>query len=107
MTRVLTVEQGQMERTTGLVLLMDLTEDDDADLRKLESIKSVLGRSRGNKPVFLHIRDGGGKWLRMRASDELRINPATISKADLETILGVGRVEFSRQGNGAARSAQG
>ena len=102
-TQVMTVEQGQMERTTGLVLLMDLTDDDAADLRKLESIKSVLGRARGNKPVFLHIRDGGGKWLRMRASDELRINPASISKADLETILGAGRVEFSRQGNGAAR----
>jgi DNA polymerase-3 subunit alpha len=96
-TRVLTVEQGKMERTTGLVLLMDLTEDDTADAHKLESIKTVLARSRGNKPVFMHLRDGGGKWLRMRASDDLRINPASVSKADLETILGVGRVEFSRQ----------
>jgi hypothetical protein len=49
------------------------------------------------------LRDGGGKRLTMRASDDLRINPATVSKADLETILGVGRVEFSRQGNGTRR----
>jgi DNA polymerase III subunit alpha len=102
-TRVWTMEQGQLERTTGLVLLLDLAEDDEADQRKLESIKAVLGRARGNLPVFLHIRDGAGKWLRMKAGEELRINPTMISKADLETILGPGRVEFSRQGNGAAR----
>lgn len=102
-TRVITVEQGQMERTTGLVLLMDLTQNDDEDLRKLESIKSVLGRARGHLPVFLHIRDGAGKWLRMKAGDDFKINPSTLSKADLETILGPGHAEYSRQGNGAAR----
>ena len=102
-TRIVSLEQGQLERTTGLVLLMDLSDDGDADLRKLESIRSVLGRSRGNLPVFLHIRDGAGKWLRMKAGEDFKINPTTIGKADLETILGAGRVEFSRQGNGAAR----
>ena len=60
-TRIVTVEQGQLERTTGLVLLLDLTDDGDADLRKLESIKAVLERSRGNLPVFLHLRDGAGE----------------------------------------------
>jgi DNA polymerase-3 subunit alpha len=102
-TRVVSVEQGQLERTTGLVLLMDLTNDDAADIRMLESIKNVLGRARGNLPVFLHIRDGLGKWLRMKAGTDLCVNPTTINKADLETILGRGRVEFSRQGNGAVR----
>ena len=99
-TRIVTVEQGQLERTTGLVLLMDLSDDNEADLSKLESIKTVLGRSRSNLPVFLHVRDGMGKWLRMKAGAELFVNPTTISRADLETILGVGRVEFSRQGRG-------
>jgi DNA polymerase-3 subunit alpha len=102
-TRVITMEQGQLERTTGLVLLLDLTQNEDEDMRRLESIKTVLGRSRGNLPVFLHIRDGAGKWLRMKASDDLRVNPTTLNKADLETILGAGRAEFSRQGNGALR----
>jgi len=99
-TKVWTMEQGQLERTTGLVLVMDLTDNDEADLQKLESIKSVLSRSRGHIPVFVHLRDGAGKWLRMKAGEELKINPATIVKADLETILGPGCVEFSRQGNG-------
>jgi DNA polymerase-3 subunit alpha len=104
-TRILTMEQGQLERTTGLVLVLDLTDDDEADLRKFESIKNVLGRARGSLPVFLHIRDGAGKWLRMKVSDDFRVNPTTINKADLETILGAGRVEFSRQGNGTMRGA--
>ena len=104
-TRVVTMEQGQLERTTGLVLVLDLTDNDEADLSKLESIKKVLERSRGNLPVFLHIRDGAGKWLRMRASSDLNVNPTTVNKADLEVILGTGRVEFSRQGNGLSRGA--
>jgi len=86
-TRVVSVEQGQLERTTGLVLLMDLTDNEASDLRMLESIKNVLGRSRGNLPVFLHIRDGLGKWLRMKAGSDLSVNPTTLNKADLETIL--------------------
>lgn len=100
-TRIVSMEQGQLERTTGLVLLMDLTDNGDADVRKLESIKQVLSRSRGNLPVFVHVRDAAGKWLRLRAADDLRVNPTTPAiKADLEVILGIGRVEFSRQGNG-------
>ncbi|MBI2808085.1 MAG: DNA polymerase III subunit alpha [Planctomycetes bacterium] len=99
-TRVVTMEQGQLERTTGLVLVMDLTDGGEEEVRKMESIRTVLTRARGKLPVFLHIRDGAGKWLRLKASDDLRINPTTVSKADLETILGPGRVEFSRQSNG-------
>jgi DNA polymerase III subunit alpha len=98
-TSVMTMEEGQLKRTTGLVMVMDLTDSEEEDSRKMESIRNVLHRSRGNLPVFLHLKDGAGKWLRMKVSDDLRINPTTINKADLETILGVGRVEFSRQGN--------
>ena len=101
---MVTMEQGQLERTTGLVLLMDLTDNAEADLRMLESIKSVLVRARGNLPVFLHIRDGLGKWLRMKAGDDCKVNPTTINKAELEMLLGPGRVEFSRQSNGAVRA---
>ena len=44
------MEQGQLERTTGLVLVMDLTDNEETDLRLLESIKAVLCRARGNLP---------------------------------------------------------
>ena len=50
------------------MLLLDLTDNDEEDVRKMESIRAVLARARGNLPVFLHVRDGAGKWLRMKAS---------------------------------------
>src|SRR5205085_2449787 len=41
------------------------------------------------------------------AGDEFRINPATVAKAELETLLGAGRVEFSRhQANGNGRNGK-
>jgi DNA polymerase-3 subunit alpha len=98
MTRVLTLEQGQLERTTGLVVTLDLSADTDADARKLDAIATALKRSpRGPCPVFLYVRDGAGRWLRLKAGDAYRVNPATLVKADLELVAGAGRVEFSRQ----------
>jgi hypothetical protein len=55
-------------------------------------------------PVFLHIQDAAGKWLKLKSSDEFRINPDTLVKTDLETILGQGRVQFARQANGNGRN---
>ena len=52
----MTVEQGQLERTTGLVLVMDLTDNNDADLSKLESIRSVLHAPRPVAGVPAHPR---------------------------------------------------
>lgn len=96
-TRLLTLEEGQRLRTTGLVLLLDLS-DDPRQLLVLDSLAAILQRSPGPIPVFLHIRDAAGKWLRLKAGDHLKINPTTLAKADLETLLGPGRVEFARQG---------
>ena len=96
-TRVLSIEQGQRERTTGLVLLLNLQVHKP---EQIEALAKVLERSRGTLPVFLHMQDLAGKWLKLKAGDQYRVNPATLVKADLEMILGQGRVEFSRQGNG-------
>jgi len=98
--RVLDIEQGKKERTTGLVLLLNLKQHQPA---QLDAVARVLERSRGNVPVFLHMQDAAGNWLKLKAGDSYRINPATLVKADLETILGPGRVEFSRQSNGNGR----
>lgn len=97
LTRILTIEQGQKERTTGLVLLMRLGEHLP---EHIDAVATILKRSRGTVPVFLHVQDAAGKWVKLKANDDYRINPATLVKEDLETILGKGRVEFSRQGNG-------
>jgi DNA polymerase III subunit alpha len=95
-TRLLTLDEGQKQRTTGLVLLLDLTEDEQR-LAQVDSIARILQRAPGPIPVFLHVRDGAGKWLRLKAGEHLKINPATLPKGDLDTLLGPGRVEFARQ----------
>jgi len=100
-TRVLNMEQGQRERTTGLVLLFHLQVHKP---EQLEAVAKVLERARGTLPVFMHMQDAAGKWLKLKAADQFRVNPATLIKADLETILGQGRVEFSRHSNGNGRA---
>ncbi len=98
--RILTVEQGQRERTTGLVLLLNLQLHKP---EQIDALAKVLERSRGTLPVFLHLQDVAGKWLKLKAGEQFRVNPATLVKADLETILGPGRVEYARHGNGNGR----
>ncbi|MBI3410140.1 MAG: DNA polymerase III subunit alpha [Planctomycetes bacterium] len=99
LSRILTVEQGQRERTTGLVLLLNLNHEPE----KLESVARVLQRSPGTCPVFLHVQDAANRWLKLKADERFRINPKSLVAAELEMILGLGRVEFSRQSNGNGR----
>jgi DNA polymerase-3 subunit alpha len=101
--RILTVEQAQRERTTGVIVDLSL---DQHEPRHLEAVAAVLQRNRGTCPVFLVVRDGAGKRLRLKAGDDFRINPATLPKGELEMILGPGRVHFSRQGNGNGRNGK-
>jgi DNA polymerase-3 subunit alpha len=101
LTRVLSLEQGKRERTTGLVLVLDLNQHSPGIL---DTVAGVLRRAPGSVPVFLHVRDAAGKFLRLKSSDEFRINPDTLGKTDLETILGQGRVQFARQANGNGRN---
>ncbi len=98
--KIVSLEQGKRERTSGLVLLFNLREHGP---HQLDAVANVLRRAKGSLPVFLHIDDGTGKWLKLRSSDEFRVNPDTLNRADLDTILGAGRVQFARQaanGNG-------
>ena len=97
----LTRSQGKRERTTGLVLLFNLREHGP---HQIDAVANVLRRARGNLPVFLHIQDADGRWAKLKSSDEFRINPDTLVKDELETILGAGRVQFARQANGNGRN---
>jgi DNA polymerase-3 subunit alpha len=94
-TKILTLEQGAKERTSGLILVMDL----DEPCAKVDSVAQVLRRSPGSCPVFLHLRDAAGKWVKMKADDKFKVDPQKLTTHDLETILGVGRVHFSRAGS--------
>src|SRR5262249_46711523 len=95
-TRILEIDQVERERTTGLVLDMNL----DAAPNLLDAAARVLQRAQGNCPVFLNVRDGAGKRVLLKACSAFNVNPSRVSVNELETILGQGRVRFSRQGNG-------
>jgi DNA polymerase III subunit alpha len=101
LTRLVSVEQGKRERTTGLVLLFNLREHGP---QQIDAVANVLRRSRGNLPVFLHVQDAQGRWAKLKSSDEFKTNPDTLVKDELETILGPGRVQFARQANGNGRN---
>jgi hypothetical protein len=70
----------------------------------MEQAVRILQRSQGSCPVFLCVHDVAGKRALLKAADEFRVNPRTLAKAELETLLGPGRVVFSRQSNGYSRS---
>ena len=101
LTRSLTLEQGQRERTTGLRLSLSLRQHRP---ELLDEVARVLQRWPGTCPVFLYIQDEAGRWLRLKAADSFKINPgSTQVKSELEVLL-PGRVEFARAGsNGNGR----
>jgi DNA polymerase-3 subunit alpha len=101
-SRILTIEQAQVERTTGMVISLSL----DSDPNVMEGIASVLSRHQGRCPVFLFVRDASGKLLRMKAGEEYRVNPASPVKGELEMLVGPGRVYFSRPANGNGRNGR-
>jgi DNA polymerase-3 subunit alpha len=102
-TRVLTIEQAQRERTTGLALALRLGEHVPGHL---EEVARILQRARGSVPVFLCVRDAAGKQMVLKAADAFRVNPATLPRAELEAVLGPGTVHFSRQESGTVRNGK-
>src|SRR5262249_44806123 len=80
---ILTVDQAQRERTTGLVVDLNL-ETDDAQV--IDRLAGVLRQTPGRCPVFLFVRDGSGKILKLKAGDEFRVDPNTLQKAELEMV---------------------
>jgi DNA polymerase-3 subunit alpha len=97
--RIVSIEQVQRERTTELWLDVSLSAEEGV----MDAIARVLRRTPGSCFVFLNVRDSAGKHSVLKLGEDFRINPATLARADLETILGAGRVEFSRHqagGNG-------
>jgi hypothetical protein len=56
--------------------------------------------------VFVNVVDGSNKRMLLKASEAFRVNPKSLARAELETLLGPGSVFFSRQGNGNGRHGQ-
>jgi DNA polymerase-3 subunit alpha len=93
--KVLTADDARREMTKGLLLKMPYSDDDEA-LRKLDAVGLVLKRHRGATPVFLSVRDGGGRQVQLKLSAEFAVDPARLRAEELEMVLGPGAVLFTR-----------
>lgn len=100
-SKILDVEEVQRLRTTGVVVTLRLEEHQDMHI---DAIVRILKRAPGNVPVFINVTDRFGRQCRLKASGEFSVNPNTLPKAELETILGGERsVVFWRHSNGNGR----
>jgi DNA polymerase-3 subunit alpha len=93
--KVITIDEARTEFSKSMVLKLPYTDDPDV-LRKLDAVGGILKRSRGHCPVYLSVRDGNGKQVQMKLSEEYRVNPAAVKLEELEMLLGPGAVVFSR-----------
>ncbi|MDY3558776.1 DNA polymerase III subunit alpha [Gemmata sp. JC673] len=93
--KLITMEEARTEFTKSLVLKVAYSEADE-DLRKLEAVSVILKRYRGPCPVYLSVRDGNGKQVQLKMSEEYKVNPAAVKLEELEMLLGQGSVIFSR-----------
>jgi DNA polymerase III subunit alpha len=101
MSRILSIEQAQRELTKGLWLQMSLGAHEPP---VVDAVARVLQRSPGSCPVFLCFRDGAGKKTLCKASEDFKINPATVAVGELELLLGAGSVKFAGSMSPGARN---
>ncbi len=101
LTRVFSLEQAKQELTKWLRLTLSLGAHGPDHIERLARI---LQRTPGPCPVYLEVRDAAGKRCRLKAGEAFRVNPTTLPTAELEMILGPGRVEFYGQTNGNGRN---
>jgi DNA polymerase-3 subunit alpha len=104
LTRIFSIEQGRQELTKWVRLTLAAGGHVD-DL--LERLAQILQRSPGGCPVFLEVRDAGGKRCRLKAGEAYRVNPNRLPLGELELLLGPGQVDFSAHANGNGRSHNG
>ncbi len=97
LTRIMTVEQAQRELTKGLVLSFSMEAHGP---EHIDAVARVLQRATGSCPVYLTVMDHAGKRAMLKTNESYRVNPATVTTSELETILGPGRVKFSGVANG-------
>ncbi len=92
--KVLTLEQAKADFTRGVVLRMEYADDEDT-LRKLDGVRVVLQRAKGNCPVYLAVRDGVGKTAQFKLGSDFFVNPMALPVEQVEMVLGEGSVLFT------------
>lgn len=103
LSRVLSIPQARQELTKWLRLSFNLSIHNS---NVLEQVADVLQRSPGGCPVYVDIRDPAGKHCRLKAGENYRVNPSTLSIGELELMLGPGCVAFYGHTNGNGRNGK-
>ncbi len=93
--RVMNVEQARREMTRVLLLRMNYAEDSET-IAKFAGLRGVLTRARGNCPVHLSVRDTTGRVAEFKLARDYAIDPTKVIVEELEQILGVGNVIFTK-----------
>jgi DNA polymerase-3 subunit alpha len=92
LARAMSLETARKELTRGLLLTLSLAEHSP---QVVEQVGRELRRHPGTCPVYLQVRDPAGRRAMLRASEQFRVNPASLDVGRLEMLLGAGRVAFS------------
>jgi DNA polymerase-3 subunit alpha len=92
LTRAMSLETARKELTRGLLLTLSVGEHSP---QLVEQLGRELRRHPGTCPVYIQVRDPAGRRAVLRASEQLRVNPASLDVGRLEMLLGAGRVAFS------------
>jgi len=94
-SKLITIEDARKEMTRSLLLRMPYADDEES-LRRLESVGAVLKRNKGSTPVYMSVRDGSGRQVKLKLGGGFEVNAANLRPEELELILGPGSVVFSR-----------
>ena len=92
--KIFTLEDAKKELTRGVLLRMNYRSEESG--RELfESVARLLLKSKGQCPVYLAIRDLGGKAIQFKLNSEFFVNPNNLRVEELEMVLGPGAVLYT------------
>jgi DNA polymerase-3 subunit alpha len=92
LTRVFDLDTARKELTKGLVVTLGVGEHAP---QLVEQLGKELRRFPGNCPVYIQVKDAGGRRAILRVGEQFRVNPADVDVGRLEMLLGPGRVAYS------------
>jgi DNA polymerase-3 subunit alpha len=101
LTGVLSLEEGQRKRARALWLALHLPLHTP---QHIDAVARVLQRTPGACPVCLLVTDAAGKRMELKSEQRFWINPVKIDTAELEVLLGPGRVKLTGRTNGNGRN---
>ena len=92
--KIFTLDDAKKELTRGVLLRMNYRSEESG--RELfESVARLLQKSKGQCPVYLAIRDVGGKAMQFKLNSEFFVNPNNLRVEELEMVLGAGAVLYT------------